>query len=66
MDTLHNIRNDPENIKRYSFIMQEYNESKIEKSDVPIFIPNYIEVVRAIESINKDIMKEIIKRHYKK
>jgi hypothetical protein len=66
MDTPHNVRNDPENIKRYSFIMQEYNESKIEKSDVPTFIPNYIEVVRAIESINKDIMKEIIKRHYKK
>ena len=62
---LPNVRNDAENIKRYSFITHEYNEIKIDKNDVPTFIPNYIEVVKAIESINQDTLKEIIKKYYK-
>ena len=59
-------KNNPEMIKRYSFIMQEYNEKKIEKTDVPTFIPNYIETIKAIESLNHDALKEIIKRYYSK
>jgi len=61
-----NVRNDPENVKRYSFISHEYNEAKINTNDVPTFIPNYIEIVKAIESINQDVLKEIIIRYYKK
>jgi hypothetical protein len=60
-----NVRNEPENVKRYSFIAHEYNEAKIDKNDVPTFIPNYIELVKAIESINQDRLKEIIKKYYK-
>jgi len=63
---MNQIRNDPENIKRYSFIMHQYYEVKIDTTDVPTFIPNYIEIIKAIDSINQDALKEIIKQHYKK
>jgi len=63
---MYNVRNDPENIKRYSYIMQQYNELKINSNDVPTFIPNYIEIIKAIDSINNDTLKDIIKQHYPK
>ena len=56
----------PEMIKRYSYIIQEYNEKKIETNDIPTIIPHYIEIIKAVESLNHDTLKEIIKQYYDK
>jgi hypothetical protein len=48
-------------IKMYSSIMHEYSQQYIDH-DVPL-LPIRAEIMRAIESLNHDLLKDIIKKH---
>jgi hypothetical protein len=52
-------------LKKYSFITHEYRQVRIDRNEVPI-IPHYQEIIKAIDSLNHDALKEIIKRYHEK